>query len=143
MLKRYYTDLVTSASVGPRQAFRFFCDVDSWRDWSSVIRHARLFGGEWRPGGLLLFMPDLPRLPPVPIVVKIIDVQPEQSITWGLSTPVGSLLHRFRFIATEDGGCRIHHEEWSEGIVTLLAWPAGRLIQRFNDRFARELAEMF
>ncbi len=143
MLKHYYTDLVTSASVGPRQAFRFFCNVESWQDWSSVIRHARLFGGQWRPGALLLFMPDLPGLPPVPIMVRIIDVEPEQSITWGLSTPLGGLLHRFRFIPAEDGGCRIHHEEWSEGIVTLLAWPAGRLIKRFNDRFARELAEMF
>ena len=71
MLRHYYTDLVTSACVPPRQAWRMFADVQAWRDWSSVIRHARLFGDEWRPGALLLFMPDLPGLPPVPLVVRI------------------------------------------------------------------------
>lgn len=143
MLKRYYTDLVTSASVGPKQAYRFFCNVDAWPEWSSVIHHARLFGEDWEPGNFLLFMPRLRGLPPVPILVRIMEVEPERSITWGVKLPGGALLHRFRFIPADDGGCRIHHEEWSEGAMTLLAWPASRLIQRFNDRFARELAEMF
>jgi hypothetical protein len=42
-----------------------------------------------------------------------------------------------------DGFCRIHHEEWSEGLLTLAVWPAGGLINKFNKQFAAELAAMF
>lgn len=143
MFKRYYTDMITDSAVSPRQAFRFFCQVDDWQDWSSVIYRARLFGGRWEPGATLLFMPSLGKLPPLPLLVKIYEVQENRCITWGLDLPVGRLLHRFTFIPAENGGSRIHHEEWSEGVMTLLALPAAGLIRKFNDRFARELAAMF
>ena len=42
MLKRYYADMVTDAAVPPAQAFRFFCNVSDWQDWSSVIHRAKL-----------------------------------------------------------------------------------------------------
>jgi len=142
MLKRYYTDLVTDAAVPPRQAFRFFCKVDDWQDWCTVIRHAKLYGDQWKPGARLLFMPDLPGLPPLPLLVSIQAVEEDRSIVWGLDLPFARLLHRFHFIPAENGTCRIHHEEWSEGLMTVLAWPAAGLIRRFNERFATELAAM-
>ncbi len=143
MLKRYYTDLVTEAPVSARQAYRFFCNIDDWSDWSGAIDKAKLFGGQWRKGAFLMFAPKIDKLPAVPIVVRLLDVQPDRSITWGLELPGASLKHRFSFIPVGDDHCRIHHEEWSEGLMTLLAWPAASLIRRFNDRFARELAAMF
>lgn len=143
MLKRYYTDLVTEANVPARQAFRFFTRIADWQDWSSVIAHARLLGSDWSEGGYLMFMPKLPGLPPAPLVVKILEYRPDEQITWGLKLPFTSLQHRFSFVPVDEGSCRIHHEEWSEGPLTLMLWPAGRLIRRFNDRFARELASMF
>ena len=69
MLKRYFIDEVTGTRASPRQAFSLFSQVQDWSDWCSVVRHARLFGGQWRPGAALLFVADLPRLPPAPVVV--------------------------------------------------------------------------
>lgn len=143
MLKRFYTDLVTEARVPAKQAYRFFCNIDAWKEWSSVIQDARLFGKEWRKGTFLMFMPKLDGLPPVPLVVRLLDVQEGRSISWGLQVPGARMVHRFTFVPVSDGSCRIHHEEWSEGLMTLLVWPAARLIRRFNDRFASELAAMF
>ena len=69
MLKRYFIDEVTETRASRRQAFSLFSQVNGWADWCSVVRHARLFGGEWREGAALLFVADLPRLPPAPVVV--------------------------------------------------------------------------
>ena len=145
MLKRYYTDLVTEAEAPARQAFRFFTRIDDWQDWSSVIAHARLLGRDWENSRFLVFMPRLPGvpLPPVPLLVEILTFEPNRQITWGIRLPMASLQHRFTFVPVEDDRCRIHHEEWSEGPLTLMLWPVGRWIRRFNDRFARELASMF
>jgi hypothetical protein len=143
MLKRYYTDVVTEANVPAKQAFRFFTQIDDWQDWSSVIAHARLLGANWKQGGRLMFMPKLPGLPPVPLLVEILEYRQDECITWGLKLPFASIQHRFSFIPVGDGTCRIHHEEWSEGAMTLMLLPAGRFISKFNDRFARELAAMF
>ncbi len=71
MLKRYFIDEVTETRASRRQAFSLFSQVNGWADWCSVVRHARLFGGEWREGAALLFVADLPRLPPAPVVVRI------------------------------------------------------------------------
>lgn len=143
MLKRYYTDLVTEADVPARQAFRFFTRIEDWRDWSSVIAHARLLGRDWESSRHLVFMPKLPGLPPVPLLVEILEYEPERHITWGIKLPLASLQHRFSFVPVGQESCRIHHEEWSEGVLTLMLWPVGRWIRRFNDRFAHELAAMF
>lgn len=143
MLKRFYTDLVTEAQVPAHQAYRFFCHINDWKDWSSVIADARLFGGEWKQGSFLMFAPKLDGLPALPIVVKLLDIQPERSISWGLELPGARIVHRFSFVPVDDGACRIHHEEWSEGFMTILVWPVGKLIKKFNDRFAKELASMF
>jgi hypothetical protein len=145
MLKRYYTDLVTEAEASARQAFRFFTRIEDWRDWSSVIAHARLLGRDWEQSRFLVFMPRLPGapLPPVPLLVEILAYEPYRHITWGIRLPMASLQHRFSFVPVEDNRCRIHHEEWSEGALTLMLWPVGHWIRRFNDRFARELAAMF
>lgn len=143
MFKHFYTDLVTEAQVPARQAYRFFCQIDDWKDWSSVINRTRLFGGEWRKGAFLMFAPKLDGLPAVPIIVRILDIQPERSISWGLQLPGARMVHRFSFVPITDDTCRIHHEEWSEGLMTFLVWPAGKLIRKFNNRFARELAAMF
>ncbi len=143
MLKRFYTDMVTEAAVPAKQAYRFFCQINDWKDWSSAIADARLFGGTWKKGAFVMFAPKLDGLPAVPLVVRLLDVQPERSISWGLQLPGARMVHRFSFIPVDENSCRIHHEEWSEGLMTLLVWPAGKLIQKFNNRFATELASMF
>lgn len=143
MLKRYYTDLVTEAPVPAKQAYRFFTRHEDWADWSGAIHKVKLFGDEWRKGATLIFWPKVGNLPPVPVPVKILSVKPDQSITWGLDLPGAKLKHRFSFIPVGDGFCRIHHEEWSEGLLTLAVWPAGGLINKFNKQFAAELAAMF
>ena len=143
MLKRYFIDEVTETRASRRQAFSLFTRVSGWADWCSVVRHARLFGGEWREGAALLFVIDLPRLPPAPVVVRIQEYRENESITWGLELPMASITHRFTCIDDGEGGCRVHQEEWSEGLMTLLTLPAGRLIHRFDQRFAREFAAMF
>lgn len=142
MLQRYYTDMVTDVPVSARQAFRFFCKVEDWGTWSDAVRYAKLFGG-WKTGALLVFAPKFGKLPAAPLPVRILDFQQDREITWGVEVPGGCLKHRFTFIPSGEGQCRIHHEEWSEGVVTLLAWPMAGLIRRFNDTFARELAAMF
>ena len=143
MLKRYFIDEVTETRASRRQAFSLFSQVNGWADWCSVVRHARLFGGEWREGAALLFVADLPRLPPAPVVVRIQEYRENESIAWGLELPMASITHRFTFIDDGEGGCRVHQEQWSEGVMTLLTLPAGRLIHRFDQRFAREFAAMF
>lgn len=143
MLKHYYTDLVTEAPASAREAFRLFTRIDDWSDWSSVIAHARLLSGDWHEGGYLVFMPKMGNLPPAPLVVKILEYEPDRHITWGLKLPFASMQHRFSFVPVSGDQCRIHHEEWSEGVMTLVIWPLGRWIRKFNNRFARELAAMF
>ncbi|EKF75020.1 hypothetical protein A11A3_06186 [Alcanivorax hongdengensis A-11-3] len=143
MLKRYLVDEVTDTRASRKQAFRMFADIRSWQDWCSVVRHARLLNGDWRSGSLLLFVADLPGLPPAPVVVKVQEFRENERITWGLKLPLGSITHRFTFIDDGEGGCRVHQEEWTEGLLTLLSWPAGRLIHRFDTRFAAEYAALF
>jgi hypothetical protein len=143
MFKRYYADMVTEAAVPPAQAFRFFCNVQDWADWSSVIASARLLNGDWRRGALLMFAPKLPGLPAAPLIVPILEFEPDHRITWGVNLPMARMLHRFTFTPVEGGSCRIHHEEWSEGVISLLTLPVTRRLRAFNERFARELAAMF
>lgn len=145
MLERYYTDDTCDLPVTPRQAWRFFSQVDDWSDWCSVIRYVKRFGNndDWQAGSLFVFVADLPGLPPAPLPVKILEVVPERTLVWGIQTPLGSIRHRFSFIDLGDGRCRIHQEEWSEGGATLLMWPLGRQISRFNRHMATELAAMF
>ncbi len=71
----------------PRQAFSLFSQVDGWADWCSVVRHARLFGGQWRRGANLLFVADLPRLPPAPVVVRVHEYRENECIAWGWTCP--------------------------------------------------------
>lgn len=143
MLKRYYTDSVTDLPVTPRQAWKFFSEVDNWRDWCSVIRYTKRFGTDWEKGAFFLFVADLKGLPPAPLPVTIVEVEPEKTLVWGVKTPLGSILHRFNFIDLGDGRCRIHQEEWSEGVATLLMFPVGKLIGKFNQQMADELQAMF
>ncbi|MEQ3723445.1 SRPBCC domain-containing protein [Alcanivorax sp.] len=143
MLKRYLVDEVTDTRASRKQAFKLFADADNWASWCSVVRHARLLNGGWRPGALLLFVADLPRLPPAPVVVKVLEYKENERITWGLQLPFARIIHRFTFIDDGQGGCRVHQEEWTEGLLTLLTWPAGKLIHRFDTRFAAEYAAMF
>lgn len=143
MLKRYLVDDVTQTGAPRKQAFRLFADANSWQDWCSVVRHARLLNGDWRPGHFLLFVADLPKLPPAPVIVKILEYRENERITWGLHLPFARITHRFTFMDAEDGSCQVHQEEWTEGLLTLLSWPAGKLIHRFDTRFAAEYAGMF
>lgn len=143
MLKRYIVDAVTDIDAPRTQVFRFFADADRWQDWCSIVRHARLLNGSWKRGGFLLFMPDLPRLPPAPVVVRIQEYEENTRITWGLKLPFASITHRFTFMDDGEGGCRIHQEEWTEGLLTPLGLPAGPLIKRFDMGFADELAAQF
>ena len=143
MLKRYLVDEVTDTRASRKQAFKLFADADNWASWCSVVRHARLLNGGWHPGALLLFVADLPRLPPAPVVVKVLEFKENERITWGLQLPFARITHRFTFIDDGQGGCRVHQEEWTEGLLTLLTWPAGKLIHRFDTRFAAEYAAMF
>ena len=143
MLKRYFTDATTDLPVTARQAWKFFSQVDDWRDWCSVIRYVKRFGNDWKQGGFFLFVADLPGLPPAPLPVTILEVVPEKTLVWGVKTPLGGVIHRFTFIDLGDGRSRIHQEEWSEGVATLLMWPVGKLINRFNQQMAKELEAMF
>lgn len=143
MLKRYYTDATTDLPVSARQAWKFFSQVDNWHDWCSVIRYVKRFGDDWKPGSFFLFVADLPGLPPTPMPVAILEVEPGKTLVWGIKTPLGSIRHRFTFIDLGDGSSRIHQEEWSEGVATLLMWPLGKLIDRFNLQMAKELEAMF
>ncbi|MBD3644612.1 MAG: SRPBCC domain-containing protein [Alcanivorax sp.] len=143
MLKRYLVDEVTDTRASRKQAFKLFTDATNWQNWCSVVRHARILNGNWRPGALLLFVADLPGLPPAPVVVKVMEYKENERITWGLHLPFARITHRFTFIDDGQGGCRVHQEEWTEGLLTLLAWPAGKLIHRFDTRFAAEYAAMF
>ncbi len=143
MLTRYYTDATTDLPVTARQAWKFFSAVDDWKDWCSVIRFVKRPAGQWREGGFFLFVVDLPGMPPAPLPVTVLEVEPEKKLVWGVKTPLGSIKHRFNFIDLGDGRSRIHQEEWSDGGATLLMWPMGRLINRFNTQMARELEAMF
>lgn len=143
MLKRYIIDEVTRTRASRRQAFSLFSEVSDWAAWCSVVRHARLFGGQWRPGAGLLFVADLPGLPPAPLVVRVLEYRENQRITWGLKLPMASITHRFTFIDDGEEGCRVHQEEWTDNLMTLATLPAARLIHRFDQRFAAEFAAMF
>lgn len=143
MLKRYLIDEVTDLPVSRERAFQHFKQSEQWKNWCSVVRHARLLKGDWQPGSLLLFVADLPRLPPAPVVVKILEYKENERIEWGLHLPFARITHRFSFVDDGQGHCRIHQEEWTEGLLTLLAWPAGKLIHRFDSRFAAEYAAAF
>ena len=144
MLKRYLVDEVTDTGAPRKQAFKLFAEASNWQNWCSVVRHARLLNGDWRRGAFLLFVVDLPGLPPAPVVVKVYEYKENERITWGLDTPVGRILHRFTFLDDDNGNCRVHQEEWTEGLLTpLVGWPAGKVIHRFDPRFAAEYAAMF
>lgn len=143
MLTRYYTDSTSDLPVSVKQAWRFLAKVEDWPDWCSVIRYVKRPADDWVKGGFFLFVVDLPKLPPAPLPVTILEVVPEKTLVWGVKTPFGSVRHRFNFIDLGDGHCRIHQEEWSTGITTLLMLPVGHLITRFNKQMAAELESMF
>lgn len=143
MLTRYFIDEVTETRASRRQAFNLFSQVSDWSDWCSVVRYARLFGGRWRPGARLLFVADLPGLPPAPVVVTVLEYREHECIAWGIDLPMARLVHRFTFIDDGQGECRVHQEEWSEGALTLLTLPLGRVLHRFDQRFAAEFAALF
>ncbi len=143
MLKRYLVDEVTDTRASRKQAFKLFADANNWASWCSVVRHARLLNGGWRPGALLLFVADLPRLPPAPVVVKVLEYKENERITWGLQLPFARIIHRFTFIDDGQGGCRVHQEEWTDGLLTLLPWSAGHRSHRFVTRFTSGYSATF
>lgn len=144
MFKRYLSDEVVDTLAPRKQAFKLLSEASNWQNWSSVVRHARMLNGDWRPGAFLLFVVDMPGLPPAPVVVRVYEYEENERITWGLDTPVGRIFHRFTFMDDDDGNCRVHQEEWTEGAMTpLVGWTVGKIISRFNTRFGAEYAAMF
>lgn len=143
MLTRYYTDSTTDLPVSARLAWQFFSKVEDWPNWCSVIRHVKRTDDSWKKGGFFLFVADLPGLPPAPLPVFILDVEPGKTLVWGIKTPAGSVRHRFSFIDLGNDQSRIHQEEWSDGLATIMMLPVGRLISRFNRQMASELEALF
>jgi len=144
MMQREYNHFTADVSVSADEVYAAFTDVENWPHWVREVGKAKFVQGwQWQAGAKIALVPrkKLPLMPD--IKVTLFDVTPGRRVRWGVKVPGGEQFHEFRFVPLDNGGCQIVNREWSTGIMTVLAAPAGKMICNLNRRWTDNLAAHF
>ena len=120
--------------------FALVVDVDHWTDWTSGVVRSRLLRGPLRLGAGLSFVP---KFFPVPITAKVIGFEPNRLVSWGVRTPLATLVHSFSFEALDEGHTLVRHSEFAENLLALATYPLRDKIRAFDEGLSRDLQARF
>jgi hypothetical protein len=120
--------------------FALVADVDHWTDWTSGVRRSRLTKGPLRLGAGLTFVPNFF---PLPITAKVIGFEPNRLISWGVRTPLATLVHSFSFEAIDAHRTLVRHSEFAENLLALVTLPFRDEIRDFDEGLSRDLQARF
>lgn len=120
--------------------FALVVDVDHWTDWSSGVKSSRLLKGPLRLGAGLFFVP---KFLPVPIKAKVIGFEPNRLVSWGVRTPIATLIHSFAFEALDATHTLVRHSEFAENLLALATYPLRERIREFDEGLSRDLQARF
>ena len=128
--------------------WEIFTDVEGWPRWNGCIWRSRIRDGELRVGATLqwTFNPIRPGyLYKMPASAEIVEVVPQDRVTWEVSAPGLHALHSYRFAPLGADRCRFGSWEVAEGATYRAMrrfWLAHfRYVCRESLAGARSLAE--
>ncbi|MEO7092017.1 MAG: SRPBCC family protein [Polyangiales bacterium] len=120
--------------------FALVADVDHWTDWTSGVRRSRLLKGPLRLGAGLMFVPNFL---PLPVAAKVIAFEHNRLISWGVRTPIATLVHSFEFEALDARRTLVRHSEFAENLLALAMLPLRDKIREFDEGLSRDLQARF
>lgn len=104
-----------------------FLDVQRWSAWNQSIWRSTVRGDELRVGAWLVWaFNSIDRRYPykLPAIAEIVELEPEDRVTWEVKLPGFHALHAYRFADLGSGRCRF-------GSWEVAAGPLYRLTRRF------------
>jgi hypothetical protein len=107
--------------------WQLFTDVRRWPEWNRCFWRSRVRGGDLRVGATLVlaFNPIQPWYPyKLPGTAEIVELEPQDRVTWEARAPGFHILHSYRFAGLEGQRCRFGSWEVAEG-------PVYRAMRRF------------
>jgi ribosome-associated toxin RatA of RatAB toxin-antitoxin module len=121
--------------------FALFKDIARWPEWVSVLSEASpLSTGPLRVGFRLQMTPtDLGW----PIKTKLIEYEENRVIAWGRRSRLAGLVHTFRFEPLGHDRCRLHHTEFSTGLLAIPAWVLREKIHAYDGRWSADFVSRF
>jgi len=123
------------------KVFNFFKEVERWPSWASGIKRAYCKStGEWREGFRLVMVPVHF---PVNLEMPLLSYKENETISWGMTSPVASIIHRFDFEPVDSTRCRVTQSEYAEGIFALTSRPFKKFIADFDRQLGRDLKAAF
>jgi hypothetical protein len=103
----------TEVALPVERVWAIFADVERWPDWNPCFRRASVDGGELRERATLhfAFNPIRRGLPyRLPARAELVEVVPNDRVTWEVDAPGFHALHSYRFAAL--GGERSTFGSW-------------------------------
>jgi len=120
--------------------FALIVDVDHWTDWTTGVHRSRLLKGPLRLGAALMFVP---KFLPVPVSARVIAFEKDRLVSWGVRTPLASLVHSFSFEPLDAARTLVRHSEFAENLLALLTLPLRTKIRDFDEGLSRDLQARF
>ena len=131
---------VRTVDAPVEDVFALLVDVDHWTDWSSGVHRARLTKGPLRLGAGLMFVP---KFLPVPVTAKVIGFEPNRLVSWGVRTPLATLVHSFALEPIDETHTMVRHSEFAENLLALAMLPLKDKIRDFDEGLSRDLQARF
>ena len=92
----------TEIGLPVERMWEVFADVERWPEWNPCFWRARVDGGELREGATLRFAFNPIRralLYKLPASAELVEVVPNDRVTWEVDAPGFHALHSYRFAA--------------------------------------------
>ena len=122
----------------PARVMAILEDIPAWPTWANGVSKA-FRSRNWttlRVGARFGFVPKFLHLP---IVVAVLEYEPERRLVWGTRTPLGSIAHGLELSPAGDGRCQVHHYEQAKGLLSLSTRLLARQIEAFDRELTRDL----
>lgn len=136
-----FIDQTVEINAPVDEVFDLFTNVEGWSAWAKGLLYSKMLSsGEMREGSKLLFVP---KLPPAPVVVPVIEFVPNMIVAWGIEHSLASMVHEFEFAPVDEDSCTVRQREYATGPIALLTRPAKWGIKAFDKAFLNDLSKFF
>lgn len=123
------------------EVFAVFKDIRRWPEWVSVLSAAEPLSTG--PLGVGFRLQMTPTDFGWPIKTTLTAYEENRVIEWGSRTRVASLVHTFRFEPLGPERCRLHHTEYSEGLLAIAAWLLRKKIYAYDRQWSEDFVKRF
>ncbi len=141
MLHTHLVRDVREVAAPASEVFALLADVERWPSWCTGIQSARRLGrGPLRVGSSILYVP---RFVPIPIAARVLGFERDRVFSWGLRTPIASMIHGFSVEPIDERTCVVRQSEFAEDLLAIAARPLRRAIHAFDRAWSADLERHF